>query len=55
MWINGNDKLPELSLWFICYVDGERLPLKWNKHNQFWVELGGKTYHPNQIDKWLDA
>ena len=46
---------PTENLWFICYADGVRQPLKFNKHNQFWVALAGKTYKPNEIERWLDA
>jgi hypothetical protein len=56
LWVDGDSKLPSISMWFICLVEGAgRIPLKWNKHNQFWVGIDGKTYQPNQIQKWLDA
>jgi hypothetical protein len=55
LWVNGDDRTPTENLWFICYADGVRQPLKFNKHNQFWVALAGKTYKPNEIERWLDA
>jgi len=55
LWVNSDDRTPTENLWFICYADGVRQPLKFNKHNQFWVALAGKTYKPNEIEKWLDA
>ena len=55
LWVNADDRTPTENLWFICYADGVRQPLKFNKHNQFWVALAGKTYKPNEIEKWLDA
>jgi hypothetical protein len=55
LWVNGDDRTPTENLWFICYADGVRQPLKYNKHNQFWVALAGKTYNPNEIERWLDA
>jgi hypothetical protein len=55
LWVNSDDRVPTENLWFICYADGVRQPLKYNKHNQFWVALAGKTYKPNEIERWLDA
>ena len=55
LWVNSNDRVPTENLWFICYADGIRQPLKYNKQNQFWVALAGKTYKPNEIERWLDA
>lgn len=55
LWVNADDRTPTENLWFICYADGVRQPLKFNKHNQFWVALAGKTYKPNEIERWLDA
>ena len=55
LWVDGDDRTPTENLWFICYADGVRQPLRFNKHNQFWVALAGKTYKPNEIEKWLDA
>jgi hypothetical protein len=55
LYVNGDDRLPTESDWFICYVDGIKQPLKYNKHNKFWTTLNGKTYKPNKIEKWLDA
>ena len=55
LWVNGDDRTPTENFWFICYADGVRQPLKFNKHHQFWVALAGKTYKPNEIERWLDA
>lgn len=55
LWVNADDRTPSENLWFICYADGVRQPLLFNKHNQFWVALAGKTYKPNEIQRWLDA
>ena len=52
MWIK--DSSPKTNEWFICIVNGQRMPMMFNVHNQFWVDFSGKTYKPNQIDKWLD-
>ena len=35
---------PSKSDWYICYVDGERMPLRYNASNDFWVGMDGKTY-----------
>ena len=35
LWVNADDRTPTENLWFICYADGVRQPLKFNKHNQF--------------------
>jgi len=45
--------MPENSEWYICIVDGKRMPLRYNTHNKFWVGLAGKTYKPDEIT-WLD-
>ena len=45
--------LPEISTWFICYVDNERLMLRFNAPNQFWVGHDGRTYHPERVI-WVD-
>jgi len=55
LWIIKDSILPTISSWFICYVDGNRMPLRYNVYNLFWVDLSGKCYQPNQIDKWLNA
>lgn len=54
-WINPNNRLPNESNWFICHVNGVRLPLRFNKPNSFWSGLDGKCYKANEIDKWLDV
>jgi hypothetical protein len=54
-WVISDERLPIENLWFICYVNGIRLPLKFNKFNSFWVSLDGKTYKPKEIDRWLDV
>lgn len=45
--------LPDKSDWYICIVDGVRLPLRFNQPNSFWVGQDGKTYKP-EIVKWFD-
>lgn len=45
--------LPEKSDWFICYVDGVRLPLRFNQPNSFWCALDGATFKPEQV-VWVD-
>jgi hypothetical protein len=54
-WVNPNDRLPGDRNWYICYVDGERVPLKYNSANRFWSALDGKSYPATGISKWLDA
>ena len=55
LWINGEDRLPIESEWFIGYIKGIRLPLRYNAPNRFWMDFTGETYQPNEIDRWLDA
>jgi hypothetical protein len=52
MWTNKYN--PTNSDWYIVVVDGKKSPMSWNSHNKFWVDFGGKTYKPEQIDRWLD-
>ena len=33
LWINGEDRLPIESEWFIGYVKGVRVPLRYSVHN----------------------
>lgn len=51
MWVK--DYSPSVSDWFICVVDGKRLPLTYNAHNKFWCGLDGKTYKEGSVE-WLD-
>ncbi len=55
LWVNGDDRLPTESDWFIGYIKGIRLPLRYNAPNRFWMDFTGETYQPNEIDRWLDA
>ena len=52
MWVK--DYSPTKSDWYIVVVDGKRFPAMYNDHNNFWCGQDGKTYKPNQIEKWLD-
>jgi hypothetical protein len=54
MWITSSEVSPSESSWFIIYVNGVRFPARYNKFNNFWIDSAGKTYKPEQIDKWLD-
>lgn len=54
MWTLPKDNLPNKSEWYVCYVSGQRTVLRWIQPNQFWVELGGKTYSPYDIERWLN-
>ncbi len=45
---------PKIGEWYICFVSGQRQILMYNNHNNFWADFAGKTYRPEQIDKWLD-
>lgn len=40
---------PSKSDWYICYVDGEKIPLKYNTQNNFWCGVDGKIYHPKSV------
>ena len=55
LWVNCDDRLPTENEWFVAYINGVRLLLRYNVPNRFWMEFTGKTYRPNEIDKWLDA
>jgi hypothetical protein len=55
LWINGCDRTPIENLWFICYINQDRHVLKFNKYNNFWSSLDGRTYKPNEISRWLEA
>lgn len=46
--------LPDSSVWFIAYVGEDRMPLRYNVHNKFWVGLDGKVYKPDEVCKWLN-
>jgi len=48
------EKTPYQSGWYVCCVNGNRMILKYNVHNNFWVDFAGKTYKPTEIDKWLN-
>lgn len=53
MWTNNY--LPEKSDWYICMVGTHRIPMRYNKPNKFWVELGGKTHSAKEGKVvWLD-
>jgi hypothetical protein len=53
-WVGG-DSIPDESSWFMCVADGVKQPMRFNRHNLFWMDLAGKTYKPGEIEKWLDA
>lgn len=47
-------KTPTTNEWFVCYVKGVRMILKYNVPNKFWADFCGKTYKPAEVDKWLN-
>ena len=55
LWVNADDRTPTENLWFICYVNGIRIPLKFNTEYQHWYANSGRTYRVYEIERWLDA
>lgn len=45
--------VPTKSDWYICYVEGERMPLRYNAPNDFWVGMDGKTYS-SKTTMWIN-
>ena len=53
MWINN--KFPSKSdLYLTKNETGKKEILRWNAPNQFWCDMAGKTFKPDEIYLWLD-
>lgn len=50
MW--KKDTSPTTNDWFICIVDGRRVPLQY-KHNRYWMAIDGTTYMEGEVS-WFD-
>lgn len=44
-------KQPTQRDWYLCKVNGQKLPLLYNVKNNFWTGVDGKVY--NNVE-WLD-
>ena len=44
-------KQPTQRDWYLCKVNGQKLPLLYNDKNNFWTGVDGKVY--NNVE-WLD-
>ena len=52
MWTNKY--FPIEKGWYMGKINGQIIPIMWNKPNSFWVDFTGKTYRPEEIEAWLD-
>lgn len=52
MWVKSYE--PNIGGWYLCKINGNKLPLMWNKYNKFFSDFAGKTFHFLDIDCWLD-
>lgn len=53
MWTKNQN--PSKSDWYLTKNEtGEKEILKWNAPNQFWVDMAGKTFKPDEVYLWLD-